>query len=244
MDVDTVKAVLAAQLNDMRESLSQEMRKSKPGQLTDLAHALTLQGQELRKAWTRVNDNTMAQSISRAVQDDFPALAAEIAMEKQAERDHHAAVKLHNPDAPVVPLKSALPDVPGETALRRLIPLNFAKAKETYDWVFPRTTRAEERDTSHDDTIEAYCECAVCYEDSVASKIYNAPCEHLYCHTCVYGLFIDALRDDTLFPPKCCRKEFPLSTVRSIVGVDLVQSTERKLVEIRTPNKTYCCDPT
>ncbi|KAI4199821.1 MAG: hypothetical protein LQ350_004351 [Teloschistes chrysophthalmus] len=85
--------------------------------------------------------------------------------------------------------------------------------------------------------------CVACFD----RKSYNdnmalAACGHWYCLTCLTGLFESALKDDSLFPPRCCRRE-PLLPSKLSLGKDLYKRFHKKLVEYNTEDKTYCCRP-
>ncbi|KAL9578299.1 MAG: hypothetical protein Q9212_005806 [Teloschistes hypoglaucus] len=85
--------------------------------------------------------------------------------------------------------------------------------------------------------------CVACldrrsYNDNMAL----ATCGHWYCLTCLTGLFESALKDDSLFPPRCCRQE-PLLPSKLSLGDNLHERFHKKLVEYNTADKTYCCEP-
>lgn len=51
--------------------------------------------------------------------------------------------------------------------------------------------------------------CTSCMETTPEPRLIHAPCSHEYCHDCVKSLFTSAMRDESLFPPKCCRQVIP-----------------------------------
>jgi len=216
MDVDNVRAVLSAQLDDVQALLADEMRRLEPGEITDLTHALALQCAELQSTIDMLGNDLDAEELSRAIQDVFPALAQEVSAEQTIDQDH----LLQEATPPVVPKP--------------------AKRKKIQQPTDIRITRAMARRIANQP--EPQRECAVCLENQPVSRIYTTPCNHPYCHTCVFTMFADSVRDDTLFPPKCCQTELPIDSVREILGVDLVLCASRKLVEVRTIDKTYCCN--
>ena len=217
MDVDNVRAVLSAQLDDVQALLADEMRRLQPGELTDLTHALALQCAELQHTIDMLGNYLDAEELSRAVQDVFPALAQEVLDEQSTNEDRL--------------LQQAAPQV--------VVP-KPVKRKKIHQPTDIRITRAMARRIAAQP--EPQKECAVCLENQPVSRIYTTPCNHPYCHTCVFAMFTDALRDDTLFPPKCCQMELPIDSIRATLGVDLVLRSSRKLVEVRTIDKTYCCN--
>ena len=94
MDEQTVLLYLELELEDTLELLDKQKGKQKDGSFTQLEEALKLNIAELEATIMTYKDRRMAQSMSRAIQDDAPALAVEIAQEAQAERDRATAAVL------------------------------------------------------------------------------------------------------------------------------------------------------
>ncbi|KAG9311554.1 hypothetical protein JVU11DRAFT_7759 [Chiua virens] len=70
--------------------------------------------------------------------------------------------------------------------------------------VFGRTTNLWLRPaslTGHD--------CVIC-QDPIRGAEIRAPCGHYYDIECITDLFQSATRDETLYPPRCCRQNIPL----------------------------------
>ena len=86
--------------------------------------------------------------------------------------------------------------------------------------------------------------CETCREPKMFFDLARAPCRHEYCRDCLREHFEMSIRDDSLFPPRCCRSRIPVQAVRMFLTSDLVKSFEEKRFEFETPNKTYCRIPT
>lgn len=73
----------------------------------------------------------------------------------------------------------------------------------------------------------------------------EAPCpdRHLYCQDCAVRLFEESIRDESLFPSRCCRVSISLSAVIRLLGADLTKRFEEKSVERNDPYRTYCSNP-
>lgn len=82
--------------------------------------------------------------------------------------------------------------------------------------------------------------CAACGDNKPASQTYKAPCAHAYCNDCITQLCEDSLRDDSLFPPRCCRRDMALSAFRTLLTPELASRVELKTIEHDTIDKTYC----
>ncbi|KAF4488210.1 putative E3 ubiquitin-protein ligase rbrA [Colletotrichum fructicola Nara gc5] len=82
--------------------------------------------------------------------------------------------------------------------------------------------------------------CISCTKDYDPSNFYLASCDHLYCATCLQKLFHLSLVDESLFPPRCCRKPIPTDQVQHIIPKQLMQEFVAKEIEFSTVNRTYC----
>ncbi|KAF4928700.1 hypothetical protein CGCVW01_v001825 [Colletotrichum viniferum] len=85
--------------------------------------------------------------------------------------------------------------------------------------------------------------CISCTKEYDPSDSYLAPCDHLYCATCLQKLFRLSLVDESLFPPRCCRKPIPMDQVQHVIPKQLMQEFITKEIEFSTVNRTYCHQP-
>ncbi|KAL3456039.1 hypothetical protein BJX64DRAFT_294461 [Aspergillus heterothallicus] len=105
----------------------------------------------------------------------------------------------------------------------------------------PSTKRTQEL-PRNPTTIER--PCLACGDLKRPSRLVQFPCVHEYCHACLISFVETSLSDDSLFPPRCCGMEIPITAGRGkAIGEDLMQRFETKLVEMRTINRTYCYEP-
>ena len=65
-------------------------------------------------------------------------------------------------------------------------------------------------------------------------------CEHVYCADCLKTLFTNATKDETLFPPRCCRQEFDIALVETYLSVEELNAFHEAAVEFTTENRVYC----
>ncbi|KAH0422101.1 IBR finger domain-containing protein [Colletotrichum camelliae] len=75
------------------------------------------------------------------------------------------------------------------------------------------------------------------------NDLYLVLCGHLYCVTCLQKLFQLSLVDESLFPPRCCRKPIPMDQAQHILPKQLMQEFSAKEIELSTVNRTYCHQP-
>ncbi|OJA13081.1 hypothetical protein AZE42_12040 [Rhizopogon vesiculosus] len=96
------------------------------------------------------------------------------------------------------------------------------------------TARAPRRATGHD--------CVIC-QDPIFEPEILAPCGHFYDIGCITDLFRAATRDESLYPPRCCRQNIPLPQVRHHLTQALLTEFELKAREFGTLKRVYCAAP-
>lgn len=108
---------------------------------------------------------------------------------------------------------------------------NNAKGKRNTGSAFKRDVNA-----TRDSTVN----CLICMESFNANNVIKAPCQHPYCKDCMQRLFMEATRNESLYPPKCCDKNIPI-TVANVV-LNTRQQTEfiSKGKEFGTKDRVYC----
>ncbi|TDZ14766.1 ATP-dependent RNA helicase DEAH12 [Colletotrichum orbiculare MAFF 240422] len=89
---------------------------------------------------------------------------------------------------------------------------------------------------------EGWGKCIACFESFEAQELYRADCGDRWCQGCTRSLFELSTKDQSLFPPECCGKEFPI--YEDVLGADLLARWKAKRVEHTTEDKTYCHVPT
>lgn len=72
----------------------------------------------------------------------------------------------------------------------------------------------------------------------------KTPCSHNYCRTCATKLFDDSLRDETLFPPRCCKMHIPIDLVQRFLPPGFARQFEERSIEMQDPRRTYCASKT
>jgi hypothetical protein len=81
-------------------------------------------------------------------------------------------------------------------------------------------------------------------QDPIFGAEVQAPCGHFYDTGCITNLFQSATRDESLYPPRCCRQIIPLPQVRSHLTMALLTEFEFKAREFGTLKRVYCATPT
>ncbi|KAL8672299.1 MAG: hypothetical protein Q9168_003215 [Polycauliona sp. 1 TL-2023] len=85
-------------------------------------------------------------------------------------------------------------------------------------------------------------DCTACMEPSLPGDLNRLPCDHSYCDECIVSLFTIAMKDETMFPPKCCGISIPLSTIEWRSTAEFDDAFQKREVELGTEpaERTYC----
>ncbi|KAE8357235.1 hypothetical protein BDV27DRAFT_170931 [Aspergillus caelatus] len=240
MDEPTNELVLRLMQDDARGALGLMKGKERSGQMTDHELALTEWAQELRHCACTFEDYKMAKSLARAVFHDGVALAAATEEENRAFRDRMTALQL-------VGLNQSTPDqllgqkhaaMAGLTDLGGEIPIRSGFIKtESPGAQSSKVAAARNLD------CQTHLKCVACMEAKPDFDIFKASCSHYYCRSCIGRLVHDSFVDESLFPPKCCRVPFSLTTMKSLLDEEMIRKFEEKTVEHNDFNRTYCANP-
>ncbi|THH13680.1 hypothetical protein EW146_g6574 [Bondarzewia mesenterica] len=85
--------------------------------------------------------------------------------------------------------------------------------------------------------------CVIC-QDPIRGTDIRAPCGDYYDIECMGQLFEASTRDESLYPPRCCRQRIPLTSVRAHLTTTLLALFESKSVEFNTKKRIYCARKT
>ncbi|KAL6713732.1 hypothetical protein ACLMJK_008224 [Lecanora helva] len=245
MDQDTIDLIMELHLEDLGSLRAQCKGKGKESDVTpDNEVAIDLQEAELKAQKALLADFRLAASISRAVQDDGAMVAILMADERRCAQDRETACRMGGQHH--APPNTTNHDV-DDDLISRLGSINFRQDQdEDFDDGFsdftgsiislPQQTGESSAWAANRAGSTKY-ECVACLniQDTI-----QMPCQHRYCKNCVVQLVTDALIDETLYPPRCCRREMPKSLLRRYLTFDLAAKWEQKAIEFGTPCRTYC----
>ena len=83
-------------------------------------------------------------------------------------------------------------------------------------------------------------DCLACTESKPVTELHVAPCGHAYCRNCTIKMFEDSVKDESVYPPRCCRQKLELESVGEALGPQFVERFMLKDIEVASPNRTYC----
>ncbi|KAI0746965.1 hypothetical protein C8Q80DRAFT_1105309 [Daedaleopsis nitida] len=70
----------------------------------------------------------------------------------------------------------------------------------------------------------------------------RTPCGHYYDKACILQLFEGASKDESLFPPRCCREPIPIDSVAPHMTSVALATFMGKTVEFGTKKRVYCAN--
>ncbi|KAI3323796.1 hypothetical protein HD806DRAFT_495616 [Xylariaceae sp. AK1471] len=249
-DDESLCLILDLLREDVRQMASNSKGKQREGVLSDAELALQLYTEDLNQATIYATDRRMTRSIQEAVQADAHILTLSEREERVAGYDRDIATALFAGRA----LDSARESVnngPSAAELEMVEKLTATFITGTEDeeiWTNTETSFTEPDEKPETSSWAAARKphqrpCTACSDMKNLTDLARAPCGHEYCRECLEHLFRDAIVDESLFPPRCCRQAIPVNTNRLYLDGDLVQKFEEKAIELSTPNRTYCHHP-
>ncbi|KAG2343503.1 hypothetical protein BDR05DRAFT_989868 [Suillus weaverae] len=84
--------------------------------------------------------------------------------------------------------------------------------------------------------------CIIC-RDPIDGAAIPVPCGHVFDLACITHLFQSSVRDDSLYPPRCCHRNIPFTKVRRYVSQALIADFRLKGREKKTMHRVYCSSP-
>ena len=244
MDIDTESLSLALRLQ------YEDLETPKERELSDTQHAVELYENELALQQQYLSDLVMAMSIAGGADPESETINTLRADEEQAAHDGQAAISLGSTCGDVVStgaLKGSNGKTPEEIAARN----NHAAVLEDPPQSDPMEVEAEssasasarpsEQSLPDLDNTEIIARCDSCYDECGPDGLADCNCAHRYCCTCLKNLFQSSLGNEGLFSPRCCKQ--PISADGRFLSPQLVGQFRAKKLELETPNRTYCHEP-
>lgn len=83
-------------------------------------------------------------------------------------------------------------------------------------------------------------ECLICMDSFDADTVIKTPCQHYYCRNCMKRRFLEATRNESLYPPRCCDRDIPITIANVILNAEEQTAFVNKGREYRTKDRIYC----
>lgn len=234
---------LTQQLEEIGFYNENDKGKHREDDLPDYEIAIVTFLDEVRTHISFLSDQKLARSVAVAVESDGHLVAAISQEELRAESDRRLARYVGENDRMFD--NNTVDDGIGhydfqETQSRVIDELLDNVAFETRADAGPSMTFAQRQEEAVEKMSRSRFQCCVCYENFQPCKIVRMQCSHLYCITCLKDLFLRATRDESLFPPRCCRVLIPLSLIQAEMSESELEDFNCATVEFSTTNRIYC----
>ncbi|PHH88370.1 hypothetical protein CDD83_7627 [Cordyceps sp. RAO-2017] len=249
--LDTKTILLVAQLlkEDLESFTSTSKGRYRQGDFPDSDLAVKAYGSELETLESFAADRCMCMSIARAVRTDGKAIQQEQRTENRAAQDRRFALSLDsrrgaaasNIAEQAAEIKPQADEADDEL-LRKLQALYVGCSTED-DELVQAESSSWAASRSKPRTAQPTVACISCGDRHVFYNVARCPCKHEYCRACLASLFEASIRDESLFPPRCCKQPIPVEPNQVFLPPKLVGKFKAKKVEFETPNRTYCHEP-
>ncbi|KAM6492964.1 hypothetical protein JOM56_011098 [Amanita muscaria] len=233
----------------------------------DVELALQQQEDELRALIAYIKDSALARSIDKAVETDAELIRALEVMERSKREDRRAAEIFDREDRLPRPTEAqsmvgrkefVVPErfvfrfgttmtmtmVKRSSRIRSAVPPSLAGGLPTSHLTLNRSKSSHSAYIPGSDAVPKL-ECVSCTDKVPKTKCLTATCKHIYCHACIISLVEACIRDETLYPVKCCQQPLSRTQLESILTVKLRMEFDDKCREFGTPAqlRVYCNNP-
>lgn len=245
---DTLDAILAFYIAEIAAESSEENEGGWEHVADDKLTLLAAQLEEVQKHRQSEKDAIFAQSIADAQLEDMALIDQLIREEEQARDDHEYARRLDERrtarEVPAV-IDDQLPSYQQAVASANKAPLSklgglYLNKKAMI--AFHPSNRERNLDPEIEFEEQLFAECAICGDRKQYHEVIEMPCAHKYCRPCLHELFQESFKDESLFPPRCCRKAVDPANAALLIPGILKKKFEEKKVEFGTPGseRIYC----
>jgi hypothetical protein len=247
--LDDESFALQLQIEEIEYQRERQTGKWTEGNPPDFSLAFDAFEAELKWACSLVDDMKLAHSIARAVESDAGAIEESIAQERQCANDRYVALTMEGNISSSSAVSVPLPEMPQTTAesidwdhvLRASTASTFSTVSST-TVAGPSAPYAARQAVILEQLPQLRIECSACGDAVHPHLAVKMACKDVYCKVCVKRLFLDATKDQSLFPPKCHRNQFDISDIRNELTAEELAAFEAAQEEFTSTNKVYCAN--
>ncbi|KAJ6031341.1 hypothetical protein N7540_002073 [Penicillium herquei] len=229
-------------LDDLNILEDQGKVKQREGDNTDLELAIQSTKLDIMATQTSLQDEVMALSTSAAMATDQNLLTSMREEEHLAEQDYRYALALKNG---------------GQTENVTLM-YEPTETDNSDDVVSAAMSDLMSRITIHDyesggdgssrspppyETRSMTYKCVSCLE-TFRDPGFKSDCGHQFCLDCLRQMFLGAIKDEELYPPRCCGKAVPPEIAQRVLQYEELHAFSERAVECTAKDRLYCADPT
>ncbi|EPS40838.1 hypothetical protein H072_5289 [Dactylellina haptotyla CBS 200.50] len=187
----------------------------------------------------------MAQSIADAVDQDASTIAEIVAVETTAARDREQVLRVEN----VTPRSTST--VPTDDTVcvyedyetQASIPLHVLETPAFPEDYTYGSTQAGSSSQPQKKGAEYFAgpkvRCSSCLDHVLQTYNINCSSDHMYCRDCLRKYIFAAMKDETIYPLKCCRTEASHDAITAVLTPTEYQRYIDVGTEYGTANRLY-----
>ncbi|KAJ5710901.1 hypothetical protein N7488_005057 [Penicillium malachiteum] len=220
----------------------QQKGKQKESHDTDLEISIQSMKDDIMAIQTSLQDEIMALSTSVAVAMDQDVLASMREEERLAEQDRRYAAALSNGEE----TENATPTYePTETDKNDDVVSAVMSDLMSRITIRDDQSNGEGSSRSHlpYQTAAGITECGSCLE-RFHDPGFTSACGHEFCLNCVRQMFLGAIKDEELYPPRCCGHVVPPGIALRVLQYGELSAFGERAIEWTAKDRLYCADPT
>ncbi|KAK2743434.1 hypothetical protein FQN57_004899 [Myotisia sp. PD_48] len=232
---------LALQVQELRVYDARKKGKYPAGKPPDTEVAFSTFEAEIQSHTAILRDLKLAHSIARAVEADGQAITDITESETQDEEGRRLALQIHGNGSQVAVQPTDIQKVSAKYP-HRLAELPFEDDDEECS-AGPSMSYAERQLRAIERFSQKGTQCCACLDYYQLYEIVRLECKDRYCIECFKNVILRATKDETYFPPRCCRQDVPEDLIANILSPDEMDSFDKAKIEFSTPDRTYCSGP-
>lgn len=242
-DDQSNKAIQGLLQGDLGDLEDQQKGKQRAGSHTDPGLAIDCMRNDVLSSQVSMQDPILAQNVSFPADTDMEVLASIQHEERVAEHDHEHALALDNR-----PMPAREPSTTREYDTASIDENYDAMSVEMGDITTPVMSEQESdngegsaRAASLPEQASSDTLCDICSNKGRAI-LWVGKCSHELCFDCIQTLFLNSIRDENLYPPRCCS---PISSdvAHLVLNDQKLREFHEKSLEWTEKNRIYCADP-
>lgn len=239
------RMILQLLLEDLEELENRQKGKLAAGKRTDFEIAIASLRDDIQTLQVSINDEILALSTSTAIATDQKILAALQHEERVATQGRQFALAMHNgstsdriPNRPTANEATppdddddAVSTIMGDLMDRMSLSEKTSDNGEGSSFIHP--SRA----------ISLMRECVSCFT-KVDTIMFKGRCGHEFCRDCTKQMFLGAIKDEELYPPRCCGNVVPPGVALRILNYEELRRFSERALEWTAKDRLYCAEPT
>jgi len=238
LDLETSLLLTQMALEDIEDLLLTHRQGRLGLPLSDEEFSLQAQAESLRSAIMVIEDSKLAASLDEALHLDKDHLNNVRAAERIALHDHNADISLLHQLKAQTELEQEEAEGSGE---------------EVEEEVSSTDSSDEESDNDYG-TVDLYkimpsviiiVSCTSCTDTFDRSTCLKTICDHYYCSDCVITMATSCVKDESLYPLKCCKNPLDNDDITAFLEGETLDLFDSKTSEYDVPAKdrVYCQKP-